>query len=81
MRTDTPLRPIEYDRRHTSTVWECLTPRPHSQRMLADFEVREIRHLYATGRHSQRALGRLYNVSRETIYRVVNAISYKEIAA
>lgn len=32
MRTDVPLTPRAYDRRQTTAVWDCITPRHRSRR-------------------------------------------------
>lgn len=46
---------------------------------LTEIEVLEIRRLYATGKYSQRQLGKIFGVSKTTIKEIVNRKKWKHI--
>lgn len=46
---------------------------------LSMWEAEEIRDMYNTGCYSQDKLSKLYKVSQETIYRIVNKYSYRKL--
>ena len=42
-------------------------------------QVRQIRKLYATGKHTQRELGRMFGVTREEIWRIVHRVTWQHV--